>query len=60
MTQQKPPPRRIKILKKGKRKTPREIDVEYRSATIQMIRSFVRKEPDEARKIFSEMLNSVV
>ncbi len=50
-------PRKIKVLKKGKRKTPREIEAEYRSATIQLIRSFVRKEPDEARKIFSEMLD---
>lgn len=53
-------PKKIKVLKKGKRKTPSEIEAEYRSATIQMIRSFVRKEPDEARKIFSEMLNNAV
>ncbi len=50
----------VKILKKGKRKTPSEIEAEYRNATIQFVRSFVRTQPDEARKIFSEMLNGAV
>ncbi len=52
-TQQK-----VKVLKKGKRKTPSEIDAEFRRSMIQAFRSFVRKEPDEARKIFSEMLKA--
>lgn len=51
---------KVKILKKGKRKTPREIEAEYECAEIQFVRAFVRRKPEKARKIFSEMLESVV
>lgn len=51
---------KVKVLKRGKRKTPSEIEAEHRCATIQFVRSFVRKEPAEAKKIFSEMLQGAV
>ncbi len=53
-------PRKIKVLKKGKRKTPQEIEAEFESATIALIYAFVRRKPEKARKIFSEMLDAVV
>ncbi len=50
----------VKVLKRGKRKTPSEIEAEFESATIALIYAFVRRKPEKARKIFSEMLNGVV
>ncbi|HXG86521.1 MAG TPA: hypothetical protein VNI84_21060 [Pyrinomonadaceae bacterium] len=51
---------KVKILKKGKRKTPQEIEAEFESATVALIYAFVRRKPEKARKIFSEMLNGAV
>lgn len=50
-------PQKLKVLKKGKRKTPSETEAEFESAIIALIYAFVRRKPEKARKIFSEMLD---
>ncbi|MDQ3747980.1 MAG: hypothetical protein M3367_03030 [Acidobacteriota bacterium] len=54
------PQRKIKVFKKGKWKTPEEVEEDLRRLEVSQMRLLIEKRPQELKKILSEMKENVL